>query len=445
VVLGALVFQLPAGVGAQTREHVVYSFCSQTNCSDGANPSAGLIDVNGTLFGTTYGGYGAVFSFDPETGTETVLYSFCRKTHCADGQSPIAALIDVHGKLYGTTQQGGVAGGCYGYGCGTVFSLDPGTGREKVLYSFCGQANCTDGALPWGSLIDVNGTLYGTTSAGGTNGKGTVFCVDPKTGAETVVHSFAGSNDGANPYASLIDVNGTLYGTTSAGGVSGSGTVFSVDPNIAAEAVLYSFCSQKNCADGLDPSASLIDVNGSLYGTTLEGGTGGCNVGCGTVFSIDPSTGAETVAYSFLGGSDGETPEAPLIEVQGVLYGTTDYGASFNSGTVFSFDLGSGAETVLYSFCSRSRKCRDGAFARGSLLKVQGRLYGTTYFGGADGYGEVFRLRIPCGGPHHGPNLPHRTGFEPGGCRALAKLNARRGRASPSARPASAGRRRPRE
>jgi uncharacterized repeat protein (TIGR03803 family) len=125
----------------------------------------------------------------------------------------------------------------------------------------------------------VKGTLYGTTDEGGSHGAGTVFSIDPGTGAETVLHSFGGTGDGSTPYASLIDVKGKLYGTTETGGAAAAGTVFSVDPKTGAEAVVYSFLGG---TDGKGPDASLIDVKGTLYGTTNEGGTDGY----GTVFAL---------------------------------------------------------------------------------------------------------------------------------------------------------------
>ena len=160
-----------------------------------------------------------------------MLYSFCSQENCADGAGPAAALLDVKGVLFGTTTAGGT-GSCGTQGCGTVFSLDPETRAEKVLYSFCSQQNCKDGAVPEASVIDVKGTLYGTTASGGVNrcGCGTIFSLDPDTGAETVLHSFAGHVDGKYPWG-LVDVQGTLYGTTNVGGAHDHGTAFALtDP-----------------------------------------------------------------------------------------------------------------------------------------------------------------------------------------------------------------------
>jgi uncharacterized repeat protein (TIGR03803 family) len=187
---------------------------------------------------------------------------------------------------------------------GTVFKIDPTTGAEAVLHSFTGGS---DGDRPVAGLIDVGGTLYGTTLDGGIANRGTVFMIDPTTGAKAVLHSFRGRDgDGDRPAAGLIDVGGTLYGTTLVGGVHGGGTVFKIDPATGAEAVLHSFGG----SGGRFPQAGLIHFGGRLYGTTGNGGSHGCSEGCGTVFKINPSTGAEKVLHSFTGGSDGQYPLA---------------------------------------------------------------------------------------------------------------------------------------
>ena len=153
--------------------------------------------------------------------TEKVLYSFCSQQGCADGQTPYASLINVKGTLYGTTLQGGANL------FGTLFSITP-DGKEKVVYSF-GKAR--DAETPGAAKsINVKGTLYGTTYYGGAYNDGTVFSFDLTTGTEHVLHSFGNGTDGIVPHVSLINVNGTLYGTTSLGGANGGGTVFSITP-----------------------------------------------------------------------------------------------------------------------------------------------------------------------------------------------------------------------
>jgi uncharacterized repeat protein (TIGR03803 family) len=344
------VFKLtPSRNDRRWRETVLYGFTGSdgTNPAAGLNPVAGLIaDAAGNLYGTTEfgggasgcsGGCGTVFKVTP-SGTETVLHSFTG----SDGASPVAGLIaDAAGNLYGTTELGGGTIGCSG-GCGTVFKVTP-KGVESVLYSFKGGS---DGANPFAALIaDAAGNLYGTTFFGGASGKGTVFKLTP-SGAESVLYSFTGENDGANPLTGLIaDAAGNFYGMTNNGGTGMYGTVFKLTPK-GKLTVLHSFAGG---TDGAFPGlGSLIaDVSGNLYGMTVEGGVGGTPacfangaIGCGTVFKLTPS-GTETVLYSFTGGSDGGFPHAGLTaalipDTAGKLYGMTiNGGGPASGGTVF--------------------------------------------------------------------------------------------------------------
>src|SRR5215469_5738922 len=199
--------------------------------------------------------------------TEQVLHRF---TGGSDGVEPVADLPEVGGTLYGTTEFGGT-GSCQLYterGCGTVFAFTPEGNAYSVVYSFQGGS---DGAYPIARLINVNGTFYGTTSSGGATGNGTVFSLTPQ-GVETVLYSFSGSPDGANPAGGLIDVDGILYGTTKTGGANSDGTVFSVTVS-GAETVLHSF--NLSSSDGAFPEADMINVNGTLYGITFGGGSVG--------------------------------------------------------------------------------------------------------------------------------------------------------------------------
>jgi uncharacterized repeat protein (TIGR03803 family) len=162
-----------------------------------------------------------------------------------------------------------------------------------------------------------------------------VFRIDLTTGAFGVVYAFGGGSDGSEPAPALINFHGTLYGTTGSGGGaacqgSGCGTVYSIDPNTGAEAVIYAFAGG---SDGAGP-AGVVDLHGTLYGATDNGGGTGCGVGCGTVFSLDPGTGAEAVLYAFTGGNDGSFPMAGLTTRHGLLYGEATTGAAIY-GTVF--------------------------------------------------------------------------------------------------------------
>ncbi|HLY02985.1 MAG TPA: choice-of-anchor tandem repeat GloVer-containing protein [Candidatus Cybelea sp.] len=342
------------------------------SAGDGTNPYAGLIVVKGTLYGTTFSGgsnnSGTVFAVT-KTGEETVLHSFGAS---GDGSGPAARLLDVNGTLYGTTTVGGANNS------GTVFSITPG-GKEKVLYSFPYSGN--GGALPFAGLIDVNGTLYGTTYQGGTcrtGGCGTVFSITT-SGTEHLLYSFGKRpNDGEYPQAALLDVGGTLYGTTLQGGKYRRGTVFTIS-TAGKEHVLYSFGASAN--DGTEPSCTLIYVKGALYGTTQHGPGPRSS---GTVFSIT-KFGRANLVYGF-NGSDGSQPIAGLVDVKGVLYGTTLVGGVKNVGAVFSVAT-SGEEEVLHSF-----RAQGGKHPYAGLVEAGGTLYGTTY-GAVNGHhGTVFSL-----------------------------------------------------
>jgi uncharacterized repeat protein (TIGR03803 family) len=398
----------PPGVMPDRMRAPVYSLIyGFKGGKDGAvYPSYGVINVNGALYGTAGGGdhkcyrragCGTVYRIKA-SGKETVLYSF--KGPPADGESP-KSLLNVNGTLYGTAFGGTSESG-------TVFSITT-SGKETVLYSFKGPP--ADGDGPVGPLLNVNGTLYGTTVNGGAHscssyeggGCGTVFSITP-SGKETVLYSFKGAKtDGQNPDAALINVNGTLYGTTYGGGPNcffgiGAvcGTVFSITRS-GKETVRYFF--KGGTTDGQNPEAALINVKGTLYGTT----TGGGAYNLGTVFAITPS-GTETVLHSFGNGHDGAVPQTALIYVRGKLYGTTEEGgascgSTFECGTVFSITT-SGKETVLHSFKGYSA---DGQDPSGNLINVNDTLFGTTRLGGSDycnfsysyyfGCGSVFSLK----------------------------------------------------
>jgi uncharacterized repeat protein (TIGR03803 family) len=375
---------------------------------DGASPFGELVrDQAGNLYGTTggggngtcYRGYtcGTAFKLD-KSGKQVWLHSF----NLRNGMQPLAGLLrDAEGNLYGTTALGGDTT-CYKLGCGTVFKLDRnGKEKEKLLYRFTGTP---DGFFPVAPLIqDTAGNFYGTTEEGGNSGGlGTVFKIDGN-GGETVLYNFSGRTDGCGPHGGLIqDSAGNFYGTAEQGGTSGFcvgyGVVFKVD-SVGRQTVLYSF---RGGTDGAYPVGRLLlDAAGNLYGTTYQGGNGGCSVGqgCGTVFKLDAS-GHETVLYRFTGGADGEFPASGLVsDKAGNLYGTTTFGGALRNcngdacGVVFKLST-TGKETVLYSFTGGS----DGTEPKELLRDAQGNLYGVATGGGdiscfpPDGCGVVFKL-----------------------------------------------------
>ena len=286
---------------ASVTETVLYSFGEYAN--DGVDPMSGLTYFNGTLYGTTfhggnycgYYGCGTVYSVTP-SGTETVLHSF---SGGKDGSLPDARPIVLNGTLYGTTQQGGGNYACVKPpvgNCGTVYSITP-SGNETILYAFAGSP---DGSMPKAPLRNVNGTLYGTTSEGGTGASraaGTAFTIAP-SGDEHVIHTFHYRKGAPPSRGRLVDLNGTLYGTASEGGEYNEGIVFALSTS-GREQVLHSFPSSSK--DGAFPNGGLVAVKHTLYGTTSHGGGPSC---FGTVFSITPPSGSEIVLHSFC-GSDG--------------------------------------------------------------------------------------------------------------------------------------------
>jgi uncharacterized repeat protein (TIGR03803 family) len=271
----------------------LYSFCSEVNCDDGTGPSAMLEANDGNFYGvTTVGGAngeGTVFEIT-SAGKLTTLYSFCSLAGCADGSRPSAALVQAtNGNFYGTTGGGGANTSCIN-GCGTIFKITP-SGVLTTLYNFCSQANCADGYLSYGALVQAsNGNFYGTTNAGGAS----AHCFYPPT-------------------------CGTVFEFTPAGELT----------------TLYNFCSETDCTDGQGTFAALVQAtDGDLYGTTLWGGAGD-----GTVFRITLA-GALTTLHSFQ-GTDGSGPDAGLVQAtNGTFYGATDGGGANNDGTIFGLSTG---------------------------------------------------------------------------------------------------------
>jgi uncharacterized repeat protein (TIGR03803 family) len=320
---------------------------------------------------------------------------------------------------------------------------------ETVLYNFSGGAN---GSLPRGGVIfDTAGNLYGTTQYGGGTkcdvGCGTVFELSPISGGgwtQTVLHTFTGGRDGADPYATLVsDGLGNLYGTASLGGNlagcggQGCGVVFELSPSSGGwtETVLHAFSGGR---DGAQSWTSLIfDSAGNLYGTTTSGGNltaANCApYGCGVIFELSPVSGGwkETVLHAFSGGRDGAFPFGNLtFDAAGNLYGTTTAGGNVTlcgggCGVVFKLSRVSGGwqETALHTFSGN-----DGSDPQGGVtFDAAGNLYGTAAVGGeangcdGEGCGTAFKLSPTTSGPwtatalHVFKDTAFQSGFYPSG------------------------------
>ena len=392
---------------------------------DGAMPSGRLIiDSGGNLYGTTelggtsgtQGNYGTVFELSPAPGgwNESVIYNFTGGT---DGGGSAAELtVDKAGNLYGTAVTGGQKNSACLSGCGLVFELSPngnGSWTQRVLYSFTAGK---DGSFPHGGLIfDAAGNLYGTTSDGGGGctasfGCGTVFELAPTSGSqweEKVLTSFVTL---LSVDATLIfDPSGNLYGTTYAGGSANMGTLFKLTPGPSGQWG-RSFPFLFRGYDGAQPNALLLDSAGNLYGTSSDGGV----FGHGAVFKLTPNSNggwANTLLYSFKGGTDGASPNSLTFDNAGNLYGTASQGGNATCGgngcgVVFKLvpkSQGGWTENVLHTFSGL-----DGNEPMGGVIfDPGGNLYGTTYYGGNQcqvqspgwpGCGTVFKLTPATGG-----------------------------------------------
>jgi uncharacterized repeat protein (TIGR03803 family) len=362
-----------------------------TNGADGANPLAGLtVDSSGDLFGTAQNGgagYGTAFELKRlARGWQfDVLHTFASGT---DGAAPIARLMPgPQGRLYGTTSQG-VSGG------GGVFDLaaTPKTfpRKETQLYAFASPGNGyspTSGDL----TFDTAGNIYGTTTSGGIYNGGTVFkLTHVRSGwKESVLYNFGQVGDGSVPYAGVIgDAAGNLYGTTSAGGSAGDGTVFELTPKGLGytETILHSFQGQ---SDGLVPYSGLTaDSAGNIYGAATDGGT----AGGGTIFMLSPSGGGWTFSpiFSAPGWGISGPFRTPYVDASGNVFGTTHCDGLYSSGSAYELVRSGGTYTYtsLHDFTGGA----DGQYVFANpVFDAHGNMYGTTQVGGS-GYGVVWEV-----------------------------------------------------
>ena len=340
-----------------------------------------------------------------------LLYSF---TGGRDGGDPATGLaFDQSGNAYGTTVTGG------DFGCGTVFQLTPSGGHftEKVLFSF----DCFgSGKNPYGGVIlDSAGNLYGTTVAGGSggicagDGCGVVYMLSNVGGSwhETPMYNFTGGDDGFGPGGGLVsDGNGNFYGTTPDGGASGVGVVYQISPVTGGgwkQTVIHAFTGGNDGAVG-SLGSLLIDQAGNLYGVSELGGA----FSAGTAFRLSPVQGGwkMTTLYAFKGQPHAAFPYGGLIaDANGNLFGTTYYGGANGMGAVFKLGRTGNKEVVLYSFKGGT----DGSNPTSTLVfDAAGNLYGTTSMGGNTGCdcGTIFELV-----PAHGERILHRFAETPDG------------------------------
>ena len=379
-----VIVSLASGAGAQTYT-VLKTFNPNINPTGFHSFGTLAQGPDGTLYGVTTdggaGGAGVVFRVQTNGTAFTVIKSFSLvNTNVppgtnADGATPQAGLILSGSTLYGTTSAGGSGGN------GTVFSLSTNGNNFTVLKSFSAMNSYTnsDGANPAAALILSNGVLYGTCQYGGTGGYGSIFRVNTNGTGFTNIYSFTGNSDGANPVARLLLSGSTLYGTAQYSG-DGVGTVFSLSTNGAGFVTLHDFSGSEG-QEGANPVAGLVLSGGQLFGTT-ENGDSGDGSQDGTVFRVDINGNNFTNLYSFI-NSDGWYPDAELLLSGSTLYGVTGNGGASGLGTVFKINTdGSGFGTVV------SFDAVHGWGPTAGLVLSGGVLYGGTGLGGMPGLGN---------------------------------------------------------
>jgi uncharacterized repeat protein (TIGR03803 family) len=358
-----------------------------TGASDGAWPSAALVQSpNGTLYGTTYSGgfanQGTVFSIAPDGTGYQVLTRF---TASSGGNPESALVIDTNGMLYGTTSKQHHS---------SVYGLNTDGTGFRVLKGFV-STNASAAIISGAVLQASDGALYAPAQFGeGELVDGFIFRLNPDgSGYASIRNFYFTGGDGINPQASMIEgTNGALYGTTKSGGAYNQGVVFRINRDGSDYTLVRSFTGTNG--DGGEPYAGVIQANdGMLYGVTSEDYESfGVLFGKGTVFRIAPDGSGYQVLHKFTGGAGGANPLGGLLQANdGVLYGTTFYVGSHNSGTVFKMNLDGSGFSVLMSFGSVSA---DGAYPQATLIQGNdGALYGSTQSGGIGGSsGIVFKF-----------------------------------------------------
>ncbi len=363
--------------------HVIHNF---TGGADGGAPPYTLVRDHDRFLGTaSFGGAngnGLVFELKSKKAhwKLTPLYDFADQ----DG-APGWGVVLAGGSLYTNASYAEVMGGP----CGSALQLNhSGSGWSSVLMHT--YVNKQDGCPTGNLVLDAAGNIYGVTQDGGANGWGSIFELSDSGGSwnQTILYSFKGQGDGGAPYSELVfDDKGNLYGTASARGADGHGTLFELSPSGSGwtYSVLYTFTGG---VDGGQPVAALVfDKSGNLYGATTSFGANGG----GTVFELSPS--GSNWAFSVLAsmtGSDG--PVAALaMDAAGTLYGTNFMDGASGYGSVFSLAPSGGTWTYkdLHDFTGGS----DGGYPGGGVaFDAKGNLYGTAVLGGANGFGVLYEI-----------------------------------------------------
>jgi uncharacterized repeat protein (TIGR03803 family) len=327
---------------------VIYSFCAQRRCTDGTGPGGLILGKDGNFYGSTlaggnidknHGGDGTFFKITPE-GVLTTITSFCVAS-CGELEPQDPQIQATNGNFYGSNGAGGTHNG------GTAFKMTP-QGVVTTLYNFCSKPDCADGTGAAHLMQASNGSFYGLSSPGRT--QGTLFKMLP-AGKLTTLHTFCVDIttclDGDGPAGPLVQgADGDLYGVNFGGGSLGGGTIYKTSIN-GQLTTLYNFCGTNKCPDGSVPSVGLTaGSDGNFYGTTIIGGnriSGGCGNGCGVIYQITPQ-GDYTTLYKFCPQTkcqNGPENYTPLVQgTNGSFYGMAGEPAAKHPGTIYKLDVG---------------------------------------------------------------------------------------------------------
>ncbi len=338
-----------------------------------------------TLYGGLYsgsGGGGVIYSCLPNGNEYVILHQFIE-----DGVDypfrPLGALIEVGGFLYGTTYFGGSTGtgrrGC-------IFRINPYNGEPYTAdFTTLKTFNYPDDIYyPHNSLLYYNNKLWGSCEGGpqGATGDGGLFYFDLLTNTYAVVHIF-NEFDISSCKCNLTLYNNRMYGITTYGGANYGGVVFSIDPN----AVGFDFQAHSNFPASTNPVHSLVELDGMLYCASYNGGSSGNT--WGAIWKFNPLTNNLEVAYSFDPYNGGYGPHGGLLVFNDKLWGTAFYGGEIGCGTIYSFDPSDNTYQCHFSFV-----CTPGeipAHPTGSLVYYDNYLYGVTKSGGVNNDGTVYR------------------------------------------------------
>ncbi len=392
--------------------------------NDGSNPNGGMVLAGSVLYGTTGNGgsnfTGTIFRVNTDGTGYTNLYTFSATVYQVitnteggggigigggggreggsptntDGTRPNGGLVLSGNTLYGTAQSGGFGG------YGAIFAIHTDGSGFTNLHSFSTATTFptnSDGLNPNAGLVLSGNTLFGTTRQGGSLGWGTVFRINTDGSGLTELKAFAGlamdpvsyiygNDDGAEPQTHLVLADGTLYGTTSQGGNLGGGTLFSLSTNGTGFASLHAFSTY---VDGGIPNALTI-AGTALYGTASQGGA---NIG-GTVFSINTNGTGFALLHSFAYDADGYNPTADVIIASNLIYGAAGSDGNNYAGTIFKMSLDGSNFGTLYTFSAPNLNTNVEGTGPNGFLLAGSVIYGTAAYGGATGNGAVFSLNL---------------------------------------------------